>query len=356
MNILIYGDNSAAGLNLIPGFEKLGYEVDYVSNEDTKRNYYISIPIRSGKSKIMRRTSGIVNSLTLPLKLKKKYEIVIIANPFIGPYILSNIVFRTLRERTNNLFWWITTCDTRMRLWSDLNNKPLCEKCNEGRGTRNHCPKFNEQAIKYESRIEEYVDEIIPCGLEYASGHLMENKDIKIIPLSASIISNEPKKNNSLNTRMGSKLKFYHGADSIWKGSDVIGEAFSSLQKKWPSKANFNLGKYMQLKEYLSFVHEQDIIIDQLYNKSHGVNSLLIMQSGKLLVSGSCEQYESFTGQPQAPMVRLNGEYSNLVEKIDDIISNWDHYLDMRAEGPHYVDKYFSPVVIAKKFLQRIKG
>lgn len=352
INILIYGDNSAAGLNLIPGFNSLGCSVDYVSNFDPKRGYFVSIPIKSGKTKNVRRISGFVNTLLLQFRLKKRYDLIIMANPFIAPFVLNNWVFRMLRERTDNLFWWITTCDTKMTLWSKVNNKPLCQICNKERGTIDQCPKFTSKGLEVERRVAECVDEIIPCGYEYASGHSSEKGNLKIIPLSSSITKGQ---HTNVAARDASKIKFYHGGDSIWKGSDVINHAFSSRAKKWDTKADFDYGKYLKLDEYIPFISNQDVVVDQLYNKSFGVNSIIIMQMGGLLLAGDTEKYEAFSGQPPAPYVRLSGEYDDLIEKIDDVVLNWKYYSEIRAEGPRYVEKHFSPVVIAQKFIERMK-
>ena len=355
MNILIYGDNSAAGMNLIPGFEELGCSVDYISNFDPRRDYYTSITIRSGKSKIVRRISGVVNSILLPLKLKKKYDMIIMVNPFIGPFLLSDWVFRMLKDRTENLFWWITTCDTKMRLWSKDNNKILCQKCNLEKGTLDECPKFNEIGIEFDRRVEVYVDEVISCTYEYAAGRVNTKKDIKIIPLSTSIYQNHSPCMEPGNVKQN-KILFYHGAQSLFKGSDVIEEAFCYGEKRWSNKADFDIGSYMKLKNYISYILNKDVIVDQLYNRSFGVNSLLIMQSGRLLLAGDTDNYEVFNSQPPAPVVRLNGKYDNLTEKIDDIMSNWNYYSEMRAEGPAYVQKYHSPLVVAQQFLEKIKS
>ena len=352
MNILIYGDNSAAGLNLIPGFEEFGFEVDYVSNDDCKRGYFVSIPLRVGKSKLVRKTTGIVNSLKLPIILKKKYEIIIMANPYIGPLSLSKFVLQILRNRTSNLYWWITTCDSKMRLWSKTNNKVLCQKCNKGRGTVDVCPKYNPHLIKFENRVADFVDKIIPCSFEYASGHIFNknNKfnDIKVIPLA---VSSRISFNKKICDDSSSNIKFYHGAESIFKGSDIIKNAFNSFFKSYENNVTFHYGSYMKLDQYIDFIAYQDVIIDQLYNKSFGINALLVMQSGRLLIAGDCQQFESFIGIKPAPMVRLNGDYENLVEKLEETISDWNYYSDLRKEGPNYVAKYFSPKVIARKFL-----
>jgi len=355
MNILIYGDNSAAGKNLIPGFEGLGYTVDYVSNTDPRRGYDIDIAIRSGKSKIVRRTSGIINSILLPLKLKKKYDMIIMVNPFIGPFLLSDWIFKMLRDRTENLFWWITTCDSKMRLWSKENNATLCQRCNVERNTLDECPKFNEIGIEFDRRAEVYVDEVIPCSFEYAAGHVSAKKDIKIIPLSTSILPNHSSCIDSGNAKQN-KILFYHGAQSIFKGSDVIKEAFCYGEKRWGNKADFDIGSFIKLENYILYILNKDVIVDQLYNMSFGVNSLLIMQSGRLLLAGDTDNYEVFNSQPPAPVVRLNGKYDNLTEKIDDIMSNWNYYSEMRAEGPAYVQKYHSPLVIAQQFVEKIKS
>ncbi len=353
MNILIYGDHSAAGLNLIPGFNSLGCSVDYVSNFDPKRGYFVSIPIRTGKSKNVRRISGFINSLLLPIRLKKKYDLIILPNPFAGPFMLSDWVFKMLRNRTQNLIWWAITCDTKMRIWREPRDTPLCQACNKQRGTVNNCPKFNDTGIKFERIVESYVDEIIPCALEYADGRFAENPDLKIIPLSTSITSKKPK---NIDIGPKDKINFYHGANSIFKGSDVIGQAFSYGEKKWNKNANFNLAKFLPLDEYISFIYSQDAIVDQLYNESFGVNALLIMQTGSLLLVGNTEKFESFTHQNEAPIVRLTGELSNLEDSIDDIILKSDYYNEMRLSGPAYIEKYHSPSVIAKQFLDRIKN
>ncbi|MDB9733867.1 hypothetical protein OAB15_03690 [Porticoccaceae bacterium] len=337
---------------MIPGFEKLGCSVDYVSNFDPKRGYRVSIPLKQGSSKNFRRISGFVNSLLLPLKLKKNYDMIVMANPFVGTFLLSDWTLRMLRDRTQNLVWWITTCDTKMRVWEKSKDSLLCQRCNIQRGTLDTCPKLSDVGIEFDRRVELYADQIIPCALEYAEGRLSENSSIKIIPLSTSLVANQ-----YLNVRGSdnNKLSFYHGANSIWKGSDVIGDAFSYGASKWDDKANFDLGKFVELKKYISLVAKQDVVVDQLYSKSFGVNALLVMQTGGLLLVGDTQKFETFNLQAAAPIVRLNGELNNLQDNIDNIMSNWSYYSEVRAHGPEYAKTYFSPTVIAQQFIERIK-
>ncbi len=103
--------------------------------------------------------------------------------------------------------------------------------------------------------------------------------------------------------------------------------------------------------EYIKLLLEQDVIVDQLFNKSLGVNSLLSLARGKILVAGDamlgCNAYNI----PLPPMISCDPSVSGLERSMRCLLDNYDDMVFNPDNARAYVETYHSPKLVAQKFV-----
>ena len=106
----------------------------------------------------------------------------------------------------------------------------------------------------------------------------------------------------------------------------------------------------LNLNDWKSLLSKSDVIVDQLFNLSLGMNSLYSMAHGKLLVAGAVDN--KIFGIPDPPMISTEGSIEGLSRSLVHLIHNYDHIKYLREEAILFIARYHSPLVVAEKFIK----
>ncbi len=339
---------SGAAMNLKLGFKFIGCDVVHVGYKNIFREIEPDINLS--------KYNGVKGAIDRILKsinfvLFDNYDFVIFTRywefPFYNNY-LNEYLFRTLKKSTNFIFFWSLSCDFIVR--NDFKvTSPLCANCLKYDQQSTICKYETKQSIKKELDFKRYIDMIVPGSIEYADAYKNElNVSKQIIPISIFINKSE----NIFTTEnlLKNKLKIYHSISrNGFKGSELMLNAL----RKYKGLDNFELilDEKVPYETHKINIINSNVVIDQLYNRSFGMNSLLTLISNRLLIAGDINDILiNLNIKDQPPYLPINQyDLNSTYEFLND---NKYRLIEMSNSGRDYVSKHFNSISAAQNFIK----
>lgn len=345
MNLLIVGDFSSAGHFLAQGFRSVGIAVTHVAYQNGWRKNPIEINLTSHLTGVAGRIHNYIRPLTL--NHLKNYDAVLFLDYFVFPrtFGINSIMTRRIQENNGPSFLWNIGCDSQMAKWGRINDFDLC----------NPCLIYDQQALvckcesneRAENEFLAGITKIIPGAYEYFESHIANPKVTN--PIQFAIPVNQDI--DTVRAVEGNRIKVFHGLNRYgFKGTHIVEKVFSSLTEQYSNKADFLIKGHMPFKEYNELLIKQDVIVDQVFSKTLGINSLMSLASGKILVSSDptlgCAAYQI----PVPPMISCEPSIVGLERSMKNVLDNYGELGFDGDDAKSYVATYHSPKLVAQKF------
>lgn len=319
LRILLLGEFSGLFTNLKIGLEELGHQVDSFHNGDGKKmignDYNVLLDVSKGKfGKYIYQ-----NQL---IKTFQNYDAVFLISVFAFSPFVSRHFFKILSKNNKSIF--ILSCGSTY----ELNQAVKKQKFKYYMFS-----KDKKEMFKYEKRIydkffrrnvckynEKYIlshcDGIIPIAYEYFLP-FKNYKNIKdIIPLpyySNEVIS---KINND-------RIVIYHGLNRPYlKGSNYIVPALEKIKNNYPNEVEILIRSLIPFKEYNEIVKRADIIVDQCKSYCWGMNAVISMAKGKVVLSGAEKETLDYFHLKECPIINIIPDENQIYEEIEKLILN----------------------------------
>ena len=146
----------------------------------------------------------------------------------------------------------------------------------------NFHPAQSKKFKEFNEYIADEVDGIIPTNFEYEisyKGH--ESITFNTSPININKIK-------FFENIINGKLLIFHGLNRYGlRGTRHVEEAFKLIEKKYPNKFELIIDGNMPLEKYLNILKRANIVIDQTYGHSIGMNGLYALALGKVVLGGS---------------------------------------------------------------------
>ena len=361
MRILLLGEYSNVHWSLGEGLRALGHDVTVVSDGDSWKNYRRDIDLS-------RRSTGKFDTLRYLFRLQnvfrnlKGYDIVQIINPMFLSLRASRIkcYYDYLRRHNGKMFlgafgmdyYWVNAgLDCTTFRYSDFNfgSTPRTEE------------PFNQIEIKdwYEGEkgvLNRYIasdcDGIVAGLYEYyASYHPVFSTKTTFIPFPIPRESIRRKPLESISY----PLKFFIGIQrgrSEYKGTDKMLRALERLKEDYPEKLDIIKVESVPFDEYRRLVKESDILLDQLYSYTPGMNGLLAMSQGVVLVGGGEEEHYELLGESDLrPIVNVLPSEDDVYSKLRSLLLDIEDVRHRSKESVDYVVRHHDNVSVAQRYL-----
>jgi hypothetical protein len=339
------GDLSSAGHFLCQGFRELGIATTHIAYQNGWRKNPVEINMSSPHSGLRGRFHDYIKPLTLGHLIG--YDAILFLDYFVFPrtFGINSFAIERLQEKNGPSFLWLIGCDSNMAKWGRTHNFELCNPCLSYDQKRLTCKHERDETA--ENNFLERIVKIIPGSHEYYESHLNNTKTTLPVQLAVNV--------NEFPIRMAFKkerLNIFHGLNRYgFKGTHIVERVFNSLRNKYTEKANFLINGKLPYKDYINLLADQDVVVDQLFNKSLGINSLLSLASGKILVAGDpasgCADYKI----PLPPMISCDPSISGLERSLTYLINNYNDLSFDADDSRSYVEQYHSPKLVAQKFI-----
>lgn len=360
MRILLIGEYSNVHWTLAEGLRSLGHEVCVVSNGDFWKNYKRDISLVRQYTKL----GGIGYMLKTLLVLPKlrSYDIVQLINPMFLELKAERLfpIYRYLRKHNKKIFlgafgmdaYWVQ-CATAMPpvfRYSDFNigNSPLLNDY-----TASQIADWQDTPKSRLNRmIAQECNGIIAGMYEYHTAYCKEhNRKLAYIPFP---IYSEP--HNAKNIFDGKrKVRFFIGIQrsrSIYKGTDIMLRALERLHTDYPDECEILRAENVPFAQYTSMVNDCDILLDQLYGYSPGMNALLALAKGKIVVGGAEEEcYQILNEKTLRPMVNVLPNEQDVYDKLKELLMHKERIAAMQQESIEYITRHHQPQKVAQQYI-----
>lgn len=355
MKILLIGEYSALHSTLTEGLRALGHNVTVASDGckwmgndrdidlfRSGNDFFSSIKYLARVSTIFRKFKGydvvqINNPSFLNLKIKR--------NLFFYRFLLKNNAKVFLGAFGSDYFWEKLCIENKTLKYTDLfiGDKPLdiykCEWTNN---------EFQDVNIE----IAETCNGIISCLYEYYKAYEPYHKDkLAYIPLPINT-DLFPYKQKEIRQ---DKVKFFIGIQKLkskLKGTDLFHEELMKIKETYPNEVLVNEVTSLPWKEYVKAMPGSDVLLDQLYSYTPGMNGLLGMANGLVLMGGGePEMYELLKENNNRPIVNVFPSKEDIASKLKMLIENKKDIPEISFNSRRFVEQHHNYIQVAQQYV-----
>lgn len=354
MNILLLGDFSALHKNLKDGLFELGHNVTIASDGDgykaTPRDLDLTQKLPSFFGKIEIRIK-----LLLYLYTKfKEYDVVQIINTFhfYKTFFPNKFFIKKLCSNNKKVFLLAAGTDSFFWKYGKIRMKysPHNDILKYDLKSAKH-PFESKRMIDFNKYVANKVDGIIPVSYEYMTCYKDHPKLLNFIEMpmnSDAIIYSE--------NIVEEKIVIFHGLNRYgFKGTRHVEKAFEILKEKYPNDLELIITGHMPLKDYLLTMKKTNVVIDQTYGYSQGMNGLYALALGKIVLGGAEPESLKCMGIERSPVINIKPNSQSIINKIEDIILNKEQIKEMGLNSRKFVEQVHGHEKVAKKFIETWK-
>lgn len=360
MKILLLGECSNLHWTLAQGLRQLGHDVTVASDGSkwmensrdidlTRKGYGIADSIKYIKL--------IYNNLD---KLKGS-DVVQIKNPlFIDMRAQSNLwLYKYLKRNNDKVFlgafgtdyFWIDACFNKKTFrYSDYfigdvpTNIPMAlQLANEWK---------RKEKIYLNKYIADTCNGITACLYEYYAAYQQTYQDkLSYIPLPIDT-DKLPFKHKGITN---DKIRFFIGVQSDrnqLKGTDILLKCANQLQEKYADKVTINRAENIPSTKYVELMAQSDILLDQIYSYTPGMNALTAMAQGLIAVSGAEPEMYSLLGETELkPIVNVLPNESDISDQLERLILNKEKLTELSTASRQFAEKYHNSKIVAQQYI-----
>lgn len=367
---LIIGDYSSLGKNLKMGLEKNSIETYLITNGDGWKNISYDdkkiIKVKTKNIKFLGKKiigSGRIKYIfdylfNLKAEIRKqKYDYIIVMNQsFISLNLVPNyfnVDYFPIKFLKNSLnkdgkIYMLACGDDSYYLQAE-NRYRYFPHSNQKIKDSNYI-KYN--GVKKCEKILEKIDGIIPICWDYAEAYRVfykKNQKIKpTIQLPLDLEKIEYKVN-----LIEDKIIIFHGLNrEEFKGTKYIKEAMENIQRKYPDRVEIIVDGKMPLEEYKKILSRANIVIDQCNSYSYGMNALISMAQGKLVLSGNEKECMNELGRDDIPVINIIPSAEDIEKKLEYFIKNPNLITEMGEKSRKFVEEFHECSIVGKEYLK----
>jgi hypothetical protein len=355
MKILLLGEYSNLHATLADGLRLLGHEVTVASDGckwmENDRDINLARP-----------GYDLYNSINYLFRINKifknftGFDVVQIKNPsFLDLKIKRNLAFYRFLKKNNgkvflgafgtDYFWEKLCIENKTLRYSDLfiGNNPLdIYKC-EWSGNQ-----FEDANVE----MAETCNGIVSCLYEYYKAYepYYKNKLGYIpLPINTDFLGYKQKGTEQ------DKIKFFIGIQKLktkLKGTDVMLEELLRIQQTYPNEVQVNSATSLSWNQYVKIMSESHILLDQLYSYTPGMNGLIGMSQGLVLVGGGePEMYELLNESGNRPIINVLPSKEDIYNKLENLVLNKKDIPEISANSRRFVEVNHNYIQVAQQYV-----
>lgn len=361
MKVLLIGEFSGVHNNFKKGLQQLGVDVTLASTGDGFKKFKTDIMlIRPDSSYIWEKAANKLFEQYNYIRMKQ-YDVIQFINPASLYFIYSSEKIFELMDHAKLTVMNPCGCDSLFSRYYQTITPKLCENCLKYDKKMPRCWFKNSKYSKFENDFYNRIDIIIPNAWEYYKiihdfSPKMKDKIKDLIPFPCDTDSIKPFYAN----RHRGKTIVYHPLNREgFKGTTEIRQAFEILKEKYKQEAAFIIKGRMPFDQYMKFVQNVDIVIDQPYCVTYGMGALNAMAQGKVVFAGNARNWKNELDQfdylSKTPKFDLGNNINEMVENISFLLEHKDKIEEYGKLSRAYAVKYHNAKDIAARFLKLYK-
>lgn len=378
MKILLLGEYSGVHTNLKNALNKRGYEVHAVHNGDSYKLFeadvFINYNMISSENRFVQSfielyylilvysgLKGILQILRFKdtLKSLQGYDVVQLINTrFLAGFgpIVNFFVFRMLKKNNKKVFlcalgddyFWVKYCLEKRFTYSMFDRLSLKNFRKLAYGIQYRYGFFNPYLNKY---IVKNANAVIPGLYDYYAPYKNFKNCSSIIPIIIECKTEVP----ITDIEVGKPINIFHGwqpGKEISKGNDIFDVAIKRIEENYPNKVIYTVLGGVPYKEYLNTFKSCHIFIDQCFSQDLGVNALLGMAEGKVVLSGFEKEVKDYYGIDYQPAINAKPDVDFIYSIIESIILEPKMLEKYSASALKFVKDFHSEDYVISKYLE----
>lgn len=351
MKILLIGEYSSFHKFLKEGLEQNGHEVYLASDGDGwKKISGADIPLyyeKKYKSKLLSKIMIIKSSIKCSKQLKS-FDVIQLINPIIYHYSINTFLIKRIKNQNNKLL--SLACVG----YDSALYKAYHDKCFDY-----YIDDFDNESVwgnrgligkiirKSDEKIVELSDVIVPGLYEYSVGYKNNSKLTNVIPMPVNLDTIVYEEN-----KVGDRVVFFHGLNrENAKGTKYIRKAFEIIKEKYGDEVEMIIDGHIPFDQYIHLLNRANVIVDQCCCYGYGINALISLAKGKVVIAGAHKDTISAFNINECPIFHATPSVDYLVEQISYIIDHKEFITDWGRKSREYVENIHDCKVVARQYI-----
>lgn len=349
MKILLLGEYSSLHSQLKAGLAKLGHEVVSAATGDGFKKIPADISFECKwpgvAAKIYRQYSPI-----WMLSKLQKFDVVQLINPFAfyGYGFPAHFFHLWLRSHNEKFFMLAAGSDAFCMRYAlpKLRYSPLADFLKYDIKKDTYYMQ-SQRALEYNQWMVDLVDGVIPVMYEYEEAYRNCTKRLQTIPIPLNVDAVRYEENT-----VAGKLVVFHGLNRYgFKGTRHVEAAFKRLAERYPNDLELVIDGHLPLAEYLQLLRRANVVVDQMYGYSAGLNALYALAMGKVVIGGSEPESLASLGVDWSPVINVEPSADSLVAVIERLLEQRESIPELGRQSRRYVEEVHDCVQVAGRYV-----
>ena len=352
MKVLLLGEFSGLYSNLRDGLTELGHDVVLASDGDGYKKFETDIKLdfnHQNFGKIINKICYFKDSFSQIIKFKNYDVVQIVYDHLFSPVKYNNFLINLIKSNNNSLFLTVAgSNNTVMRYWLSKENTKVSILYKDAIKYDHYETILNNKAYQFEKQLALKVDGIIPIMYEYSLPYINNPNLNNIIPIPINL-----KKIKYAENIVNGKIVFFHGLNKYGsKGTKYIEQAFKIIKDKYPNDIEVIISGNLPYSDYLKLISRVNVVLDQTSSYSLGINGLIALGLGKVVMGGAEQESIETFGYEQCPVFNLRPDVDYIVSQMESIIKRKNEITEIGYESRKFVEKYHNHINIAAKYIE----
>lgn len=348
MKILLLGEFSYLHSSLKSGLEKLGHDVTLLSSGEGYKKIKGDITIDSMfTNKYLKEVETRLKYLYW-LPQFRGYDIVQYIQSWILPlpHAINILYLKFLKRFNGKVFLNISGGDAYVITYALANLRYSAYSAEIKAGKYDGTYKmlgYNE--IKKSLRLSKLFNGIISSSYSYHIPYMGFKNYFGFIPMPIEIPS------YCLKNEILGKIKIFHGITRREiKGTNFILKALEDISLKYPYDVEIQVVEKVSFADYHKLFESCNIFIDQASSYDYGMNALLALSRGKVVMSG-CEKETNELVGGRCPVINITPNSESIFYAIEELILKRENISIIGERGYYFVKEHHDHVKVASQYI-----
>jgi hypothetical protein len=349
VKILLLGEFSALHKNLKEGLFELGHNAVVAAHGDGFKKVPCDVSLESNLAGVFRKIDNRLKPL-YKLNQLTGYDVVQLINPFIfsSKFFPRNLFLKAIIERNEKFF--LSAAGDDAFFWrygrKSLKYGPFDDFLKYDFKS-DKFPMDTDEAFEFNTWLLEKSNGLIPIMYEYEKSYENSPKRLNTIPIPMNMNEIEYHEN-----KLGSKLTVFHGLNRYgFKGTKHVEQAFDYLRKKYPNELELVIDGKMPLDEYLQLMQRTNVVIDQMYSHSLGVNGVYALAMGKIVLGGAEPESLNSLGVESSPVINLEPNSQSIIRQVEHLLDRKTEIQQMGYESRLFAERVHGHTKVAQQYI-----
>jgi hypothetical protein len=206
----------------------------------------------------------------------------------------------------------------------------------------------SKKAFSFNKKIASICNLVIPVMYDYQICYKSLKNVNDPIPIPINV-----KEIKYFENIVKERIRVFHGLNRYgFKGTKYVEEAFHYLSNKYPNDFEFSIMGKMPIDSYMKLLRRTNIIIDQTSSYSLGVNGLLAMAMGKVVLGGAERESLKHLDIKKSPVFNIVPSAKSIINTLEYLRANKELISKIGFDSRQYVESHHDHIKIAEKYIK----